>query len=127
MDQPHHTILLIEDDLEIQEVMGEMLKAEGYGFHATATGEDGLELAKSLNPDLIILDIILLPGLDGWEVCQRLKADPATAKIPIIFLTARAAPIHKMVGMGIFKAEEYLVKPIPWDELTSRVRRVLRQ
>lgn len=123
-DSPKN-ILLIEDDLEIQEVIVEFLKAEGLTVTLANTGEAGLNSLNEDPPDLILLDVGL-PDLDGWQVCQQIKANPDTAGIPLFFLTARDAPIHHMVGKGILKADEYLVKPIKFDDLLSLIKRHLK-
>lgn len=121
------TILYIEDDRDMAEVIGEMLTGAGFGFETVANSQEGLERAKTNPPDLILLDVKFdEQEMDGWEVCQRLKADPATAKIPMFFITAMDAPIHKLVGMGILRAEEYIVKPPKMDDLLFRVRQVLQ-
>jgi DNA-binding response OmpR family regulator len=118
---PH--ILIVEDDADIRELTAFKLTLEGHDVHVEADGEAGLAAARELMPDLIVLDW-MMPKLTGLEVCQTLRADPATASLPIILLTAKAqeADIQRGFAAG---ADDYISKPFSPPELASRVTAVL--
>jgi DNA-binding response OmpR family regulator len=118
---PH--ILIVEDDADIRELTAFKLTLEGHEVHVEADGEAGLAAARELMPDLIVLDW-MMPKLTGLEVCQALRADPATASLPIILLTAKAqeADIQRGFAAG---ADDYISKPFSPPELASRVTAVL--
>jgi DNA-binding response OmpR family regulator len=117
-------ILVVDDDFRTLKLVGLVLDQEGYDVLAAESGEEGLEKARAQDPDLIILDI-RMPGLDGYEVAQRLRSDPATADVPILMLTARAELEDRMTGFEV-GADDYLIKPIHRRELISRVESVLQ-
>jgi two-component system cell cycle response regulator len=117
-------ILVVDDDFRTLKLVGLVLDQEGYDVIAAESGEEGLEKARAQNPDLIILDI-LMPGLDGYEVAQRLRSDPATADVPILMLTARAGLDDRVTGYEV-GADDYLTKPVHRQELASRVESLLR-
>jgi DNA-binding response OmpR family regulator len=118
---PH--ILIVEDDADIRELTAFKLTLEGHEVSVEADGEAGLAAARELMPDLIVLDW-MMPKLTGLEVCQALRADPATASLPIILLTAKAqeADIQRGFAAG---ADDYISKPFSPPELASRVTAVL--
>jgi two-component system phosphate regulon response regulator PhoB len=116
-------ILIIEDERDIQEVLGYNLRQAGHEPTIAGGGKDGLAQAKSLRPDLVLLDL-MLPDLPGTEVCKELKRHPDTAAIPIIMLTARGEEIDRIVGFEV-GAEDYVVKPFSIRELMLRVQAVL--
>jgi phosphate regulon transcriptional regulator PhoB len=120
-----HDVLVVEDEPDIRRLVVLHLSREGFRCRAVATGEDALREAKSALPDLVILDL-LLPELDGLEVCRRLRGDPATAAVPIIMLTARADEVDRVVGLEV-GADDYVTKPFSPKELVARVRAVLRR
>ncbi len=113
------TILIIDDEASLLATVGRRLEADGYGVLIAKTGEEGLRLAEAEQPDLILLDI-MLPGMKGRDVCARLKATPATARIPVIFLTALGLADHIKAGMDL-GAEDYIVKPFEIAELKERI------
>jgi len=115
-------ILIIEDDEEISKVIQRGLQLEGYKVEAALDGESGLGLARSWFPDLVILDL-MLPGIDGLEVCSRLRA---TSAVPILILTAKESTQDRVDGLDA-GADDYLVKPFELDELQARVRALLRR
>jgi two-component system alkaline phosphatase synthesis response regulator PhoP len=116
-------ILVIEDDPATSRLVDYTLRHEGYQIITAANGLEGLRQARSERPDLIILDV-MLPGLDGFEICHRLRAEPATAKLPILMFSAKAQEIDKNTGLKV-GADEYLPKPAAPAEIVSRVARLL--
>ncbi|MEJ2628904.1 MAG: response regulator, partial [bacterium] len=118
-------ILIIEDETDIQELIQFNLEKEGYRITATLTGEEGVSQAKSSSPDLILLDL-MLPGIDGFEVCRRLKSDTETKKIPIVMLTAKGEDTDIVSGLEL-GADDYITKPFQPRVLIARIRSVLRR
>lgn len=116
-------ILAVDDEMAIRELLAATLKRSGYEVLLAADGREALELA--LEADLILLDV-MLPELDGFEVCRRLKADRATQAIPIIMLTARLEEIDKVLGLEL-GADDYMTKPFSPRELVARIKAVLRR
>jgi len=116
-------ILIVDDELESVKLVGLMLQRHGYEIAAAQTGAQALEKALSENPDLVILDI-MMPDMDGYEVCRRLRANPGTADLPIIMFTAKTQVDEKVAGFQA-GADDYLTKPIHPDELASHVEAVL--
>jgi two-component system alkaline phosphatase synthesis response regulator PhoP len=116
-------ILVIEDEEHIQELVKVNLTASGYEVLVTGSGEDGLELAKAVYPDLILLDL-RLPGMSGWDVLMLLKADDKLQKIPVITMTATVRQSHDSRLSGM-KTAGYLTKPFEVDELLQTVKQVL--
>jgi two-component system phosphate regulon response regulator PhoB len=119
------TIVVIEDDLDIREVLVYNLEREGFHVVTAADGEKGLAAVRQAAPDLVLLDL-LLPGFDGIEVCRRLKMDPGTHDVPIIMVTAKGDEADVVVGLGV-GADDYVTKPFSPRELIARVRAVLRR
>jgi len=119
------TILAIDDEKDIVEAIEYNLSKEGYKVLKAYDGDTGLLTAQNKLPDLIILDL-MLPGLDGTEVCKRLKKDPKTANIPVIMLTAKSEVTDKIVGLEI-GADDYLTKPYSMRELIARIKTVLKR
>jgi diguanylate cyclase (GGDEF)-like protein len=117
-------ILLIDDSKAIHPLVKSLLVSEPVTIHSAFDGQAGLDLAASLRPDLILLDVEM-PGMDGFEICRRLMADPATARLPVIFLTARVAAEELVRGLNL-GAVDYVTKPFKLSELLSRVRAALR-
>jgi CheY-like chemotaxis protein len=116
-------ILIIEDEPEHIMIVQARLKKDGYSVSGAENGEAGIEKAKSEKPDLILLDV-LLPGIDGVEVCRRLKADPATESIPILVVTALGTKdLHdKCLAAG---AADILLKPWDAKELEEKIRGII--
>ena len=116
-------LLMIEDDTRLATMVGEYLRQSGYGFTHTADAASGLDALQSAPPDLVILDL-MLPDMDGLEVCRRIKAgNPAIA---VLMLTAKGDPMDRIVGLEI-GADDYLPKPFEPRELLARIRAVLRR
>ena len=121
----HEKILLIEDEKDILELIAFNLEFSGYDVVKASNGEDGLKLAKKVVPDLVLLDL-MLPGMDGFDVCRELKQDKSTRKIPVIMLTARGEDTDIVSGLEL-GAEDYITKPFSPKILVARIRRVLRR
>lgn len=119
------TVLIIEDDADIRDLLHFNLAGEGFEPLEAADGVTGLELAKEHLPCCILLDL-MLPGLDGLEVCRRLAANPKTQDIPILILTARGEEMDRVVGLSL-GADDYVVKPFSVRELMLRIRAILRR
>ena len=115
-------ILVIEDEERIRQFLQRGLSYEGYRVESSDDGLEGLELARSAPPDLILLDI-MLPGMDGLDVCRNLRAE---SDVPILMLTAKEAIEDRVAGLDA-GADDYLVKPFSFDELLARVRALLRR
>jgi len=119
------TILIVEDEKDIVKMLDYNLKKEGFKILSVNDGEDALDLATKDQPDLIILDL-MLPGMDGLEVCKALKKENKTASIPIIMLTAKSQETDKIVGLEL-GADDYVTKPFSPRELIARIKAVLRR
>lgn len=120
---PMKRILIIDDTKDILMVVSRRLQSWGYEALTASSGEEGLRLAEERVPDLILLDI-MMPKMKGREVCVRLKANPKTQHVPVIFLTALGLADHVKAGMDL-GAADYLVKPFAPEELRKRVTVVL--
>ena len=118
----NRTILVVNDDKKIVQLVSLYLRKEGYRVLPAFDGQEALEIARSQQPDLIVLDLFL-PELDGTDVCRLLRAD---SRVPIIMLTARATDEDKLLGLDL-GADDYLTKPFNPRELVARVRAVLRR
>lgn len=118
-------ILVVEDDQTLRHNLVEKLRSEGFNVIVAEDGEIGLQKIRSDLPDLIVLDI-MLPKLDGLSICRMVRHDPATARIPIIAITARSNEVDKIVGLES-GADDYIVKPFGLGEFLARVRAVLRR
>lgn len=114
------SILLIDDDPTLLELLAAHLRTSGYAPHAASSGGAGLELAAEREFDLVVLDV-MMPGLDGWEVCQRLRE---RSSIPIILLTAKGEEVDKLRGFRL-GVDDYMTKPFSFAELIARIGAVL--
>lgn len=119
------TILIVEDEKNIAELLKYNLEQEGFRTLSAAQGDLGLELARKSKPDLILLDI-MLPVMSGLDICKALKQNPKTASIPVIILTAKGQEADRVVGLEI-GADDYVTKPFSTRELVARVKAVLRR
>ena len=119
------TILVVDDEEDIRELLELNLVQEGYKVLSCETGEQALELAGSKLPNLILLDL-MLPGIDGLEVCKKLRSDMKTEKIPIVMLTAKGEEADIVTGLEL-GADDYITKPFSSKVLIARVRRILRR
>jgi two-component system phosphate regulon response regulator PhoB len=119
------TILIIEDENDLAELVAFNLEKEGYRSLIAPDGPSGLEAARHNSPDLILLDL-MLPGMSGMEICKVLKSNEKTARIPIVMLTAKGEEIDRVVGFEV-GADDYVIKPFSPRELLLRVKAVLRR
>jgi two-component system phosphate regulon response regulator PhoB len=118
-------VLVVDDEEDILELLQYVLTKNGYSITSVATGEDALSTARTLLPDLILLDV-MLPGVDGLDVCKVLKNNPKTAHIPVIMLTAKGEEVDVVTGLEL-GADDYVTKPFSPRVLLARVRAVLRK
>src|SRR5882762_11192453 len=118
-------ILVVEDDPDIAELVARYLDKAGYTTTRLSSGREALETIRAKPPDLVVLDL-MLPQVDGLEICRALRANDKTAAIPIIMLTARAEESERIVGLEM-GADDYLAKPFSPNELVARVRALLRR
>lgn len=119
------TVLVIDDEKDLIELIRYNLEKDGFEVKGAVDGESGLALAAQELPDLILLDL-MLPGIDGLEVCRMLRSETRTARIPVIMLTARGAESDRVVGLEL-GADDYVTKPFSPRELTARVKALLRR
>ncbi|MDD5567702.1 MAG: response regulator transcription factor [Candidatus Omnitrophica bacterium] len=119
------TILIVEDEKDIVKMLEYNLKKEGFGTLSVGDGEDAIDIANRKKPGLVILDL-MLPGMDGLEVCKKLKFERKTSDIPVIMLTAKAQESDKIVGLEL-GADDYITKPFSLRELIARIKAVLRR
>jgi len=117
-------ILIVDDAIDTVELLKKRFQAEGYDTEEAYNGEEALNKVPEYNPDLIVLDV-MMPKIDGYEVCQRLKSDEKTKYIPIIMLTAKGEIEHKVKGLEI-GADDYLPKPFDYKELSARIKSLLK-
>jgi phosphate regulon transcriptional regulator PhoB len=118
-------IVIIEDEPDIVELVRYSCQKEGFELESFGRGKDGFEHLRRKGADLVLLDI-MLPDLDGLEICRRLRADENLKAVPVIFLTAKGAEIDRVLGLEL-GADDYVVKPFSPRELIARVRAVLRR
>lgn len=118
-------VLIAEDDRDIADLIAHYVSRAGWTPHLVARGDEALVSARRQPPDMIVLDL-MLPGVGGLEVCRALRADPATARLPIIMVTARAEEADRIVGLDL-GADDYVGKPFSPSELIARMRALLRR
>ena len=115
-------ILIVEDDGNIRELLRPYLEREGYEITEAANGEEGVELWRKINPDMILLDV-MMPIMDGWQVCKIIRKE---SKVPIIIMTAKGETFDKVNGLEM-GADDYIVKPLEMREVIARVRAIFRR
>ena len=118
-------IFVVEDDRDIAELIAHYFTKAGWQPHVFGSGADAIAAARQQPPDCVVLDL-MLPGMDGLEVCRALRSDAATSTLPIIMLTARAEETDRIVGLEL-GADDYIAKPFSPNELVARVRALLRR
>jgi DNA-binding response OmpR family regulator len=118
-------VLAIEDEADILEVIDYNLSRAGYRVLKARDGEEGLKLARRESPDIVLVDL-MLPGVDGIEICRQLKRDPVTRLIPIMIVTAKSEEVDVVLGLGV-GADDYVTKPFSPRELVARVEAMLRR
>jgi two-component system alkaline phosphatase synthesis response regulator PhoP len=116
-------ILIVEDDPSFSRAINHIIQKEGYDVITADNGLSGLRMAQGDKPDLLILDV-MLPGLDGFEICNRLRRDPPTAILPIIMLSAKGQETDKIMGLKV-GANEYLTKPVDRALLLEKITSLL--
>jgi len=128
-NQPAHQslgrVLLVEDEQDVAELIRYNLTKEGYDVVLSGNGNEALRLAREHRPDVLLLDI-MVPQLNGWEVCRRIKKDPELAAIPVIMVSGRVEEGDKVLGFEV-GADDYVTKPFSPRELIARIRAVLRR
>ena len=118
-------ILLVDDDADLLEILGLGLKSAGFSVATATNGLDAVKQAKSLNPDLIVLDLVL-PEMDGFTVCDTLRKERSTASVPVLMLTGLTSQCNRSSGLKC-GADDYLQKPITVGELLARIKPLLPQ
>ena len=118
-------IVVVEDEADIREILEYTLDREGFQVVSAADGKEGLEAARKTLPDLVLLDL-MLPGMDGLEVCRRLKSDEDMQEIAVLMLTAKGEESDVVLGLGL-GADDYVQKPFSPKELVARIKAVLRR
>jgi two-component system alkaline phosphatase synthesis response regulator PhoP len=116
-------ILIAEDERDIRDLVAFTLRFAGYEVFAASNGEEAVEMAPKVNPDLILMDV-RMPRMTGYEACKAMKADPDLKDIPVVFLSAKGQENEKQQGMEA-GAEEYLLKPFAPDQLTQAIKTIL--
>lgn len=119
------TVLLVEDESDVVDLVRYHLTRAGFGVSSAATGPEGIRMARELRPDVVVLDL-MLPGLDGYEVCRQLKTFPETAKIGVLMLTAKGETKDRVRGLEL-GADDYVAKPFSPRELVLRVESLHRR
>jgi len=120
----HTKIVYIEDDQDMIDLVGVILSRDNFEIVGVREGHKALETIRQVEPVLVLLDL-MLPDVSGWEVYQAMKQEPDMRDIPVIVITARGAPIDKVLGEHVAKVQVYLVKPFGTHELRDNVKRVL--
>ncbi|MBN1877178.1 MAG: response regulator [Anaerolineae bacterium] len=119
-----HTIVYIEDDQGMIDLMKFILSRGNFEFFGVTEGQKGLNLIREIKPDLLLLDL-MLPDIGGWAIYQQMKTDPELCDIPVIVVTAQGAPIDRILGEHIAKVQVYITKPFSPKELLKSVNKVL--
>ncbi|RMF81353.1 MAG: response regulator, partial [Nitrospirae bacterium] len=122
---PRKTILVVDDEPDLVEVVRYNLEGRGFRVVTAATGEEALRAVRRHRPDLVVLDV-MLPDRFGTEVCRTLRAEPRTRELPILFLSARTEEVDRVVGLEL-GADDYVTKPFSPRELVLRVEAILRR
>ncbi len=117
-------LLYIEDEQEMIDLVRLILNRRGFEIIGANGGREGLDTVRQMKPDLVLLDL-MMPDMDGWDVYQQMKADPALANIPVIVVTAKAQSIDKVLGLHIARVDDYISKPFSPQELVDSVEKVL--
>lgn len=125
-DQQTRKVVCVEDEQEMIDLIRLILGRRGFEVLGANGGVRGLELIRAEKPDIVLLDL-MMPEMDGWQVYQQLKADPATEHIPVVVVTAKAQNIDKVLGLHIAKVDDYISKPFSLQELVDRVEAVLER
>lgn len=124
MTEANKRVVCIEDEPEMIDLVRLILGRKGFDVIGANGGVEGLETVRRERPDLVLLDL-MMPDMDGWEVYQQMKADPALRDIPVIVVTAKAQSIDKVLGLHIAKVDDYITKPFGPQELLESVEKIL--
>lgn len=117
-------ILVVDDEPDIRQLIALILESAGYRVYQASRGQEGLALLQQHDVNLVILDI-MMPELDGWEVCRQIKSRPQTQQVPVLILTVRSQPLDRVIGMEVAHADDYLTKPFERQDLLHTVERLL--
>ncbi|HEX2949709.1 MAG TPA: response regulator [Armatimonadota bacterium] len=120
----NNRILVVDDEQDIRQLVALIMEAAGYEVVQAANGMEGLRALEEKTYDLVILDI-MMPEMDGWEVCRHIKNQSQTKDIPVLILTVRSQPLDKVIGMEVVHANDYLTKPFERRELLDAVERLI--
>ncbi|MGD1995465.1 MAG: response regulator [Anaerolineae bacterium] len=124
MSEEHRTVVCIEDEPEMIDLVRLILGRKGFELIGAVGGREGLQTVREVKPDLVLLDL-MMPDMDGWEVYQQMKADEDLKDIPVIVVTAKAQSIDRVLGLHIAKVDDYVTKPFGPQKLLESVRKVL--
>lgn len=124
--QPSLSILYIEDDPEMIDLVTLILNRRGYQVKGAHGGRQGLDILQDLRPDIILLDL-MMPDLDGWDVYHQIKAMDEISNTPVIIITAKAQAIDRVLGLHIAKVDDYISKPFRPQELVDSIERVINR
>ena len=124
MEDTSKRVDCIEDEPEMIDLVRLILSRKGFEVIGANGGVEGLEKVRHEEPDLVLLDL-MMPDMDGWEVYQQMKADPALRDIPVVVVTAKAQSIDKVLGLHIAKVDDYITKPFGPQELLESVEKIL--
>jgi DNA-binding response OmpR family regulator len=125
MNDESKTVLYVEDEPEMIDLVRLILSRKGYNVIGAHGGQEGLSMIQQYNPDLVLLDL-MMPDMDGWDVYQHIKSGENTRHIPVIVITAKAQSIDKVLGLKIARVDDYISKPFSPSDLVASVQRVLR-
>ena len=117
-------VVSIEDDETMIDLLKVILEGSGYQVFGALSGQEGLALIETTRPDVVLLDI-MMPGMDGWQVFQQMRATASMARIPVIMVTAKAQPIDKLLAEKVARVDAYIVKPFSPRELKAGIEKVL--
>ena len=123
-DETQRKVVVIEDEPAMIQLVTLILENRGFQVLGASGGPEGLELIQAESPDLVLLDL-MMPGMNGWDVYQQMKADDAMKGIPVIVVTAKAQNIDKVLGLHIAKVQDYITKPFSPGDLLSSIDKVL--
>ena len=124
MDKAKKRILIVDDDPHISELVFVNLDAAGYEVDRAGNGHEAIDRIAAVRPNLIVMDV-MMPEMDGWELCKTIRDDPECRDIRIVMLTARDSDRDTMIGKGVFGVDEYLTKPFELGDLLAICRRLL--
>jgi two-component system, OmpR family, response regulator VicR len=124
MGEPDKTVIYIEDDSEMIDLVSLILRPKGFIVKGANGGREGLDLIAQVNPDVILLDL-MMPDMDGWEVYHQLKANESTSHTPVIIITAKSQAIDQVLGLYIAMVDDYISKPFHPQQLVESIQKVL--